>query len=371
MQRPRPSAAIAAILAMLLPMAAGADTFVYVAASKDGVIDSYRMNEETGQLTAMPKVEIGIGVGPMALHPQGSHLYAAVRTQPFRVTTFAIAPEDGTLTTAAVAALPENFAYISVDANARMLLGASYGGNKIGVLPVAEGGVVTAGTRQLMPAGRNAHAVFADDAGRFAYSTALGTDEVIVYRIEEGDLLTPASSFSTGKGSGPRHMALSPDGTQIYVLTELSGEVLRFDLDPETGGMTEAQRISIVPGDAMLQPGLAPGAEKDDVPRIWAADLAVTPNGRFIYATERTTSQITLLSVEQEGELQVAGTYSTERQPRDIAIDPAGRFLVASGELSDHVGVFSINGDSGQLTDIGRYPVGMGANWVEIVRLRD
>jgi 6-phosphogluconolactonase len=111
-------------------------------------------------------------------------------------------------------------------------------------------------------------------------------------------------------------------------------------------------------------------AGADDRPRIWAADIQLTPNGKFLYATERTGSKIALLSVAPDtGKLTYVTNYATETQPRGIKIDPSGKYLVASGEKSDRLSVYKINQTNGQLTLLDRYPVGRDANWVEIVDL--
>lgn len=361
--------AIATVLcAATMPFGVWADTFVYVAAAGQGVIDSYRLDEETGALTPLRSTDVGAGVGPMAISPQGTHLYAAMRSQPYRVLTLGIDPRSGALMREAVAALPENLAYIALDPSGRTLLGASYGGGKVATLPVGSDGIIDRGTHQLLPAGRNAHAIITDQEGRFAYSTALGTDEVITYRLDEEGLLVPLGSISTGKGSGPRHMVLSPDGGSLYVLTELSGEVLRFGIDRSTGTLAEVQRVSILPIDTALLPGLPPTHSKDDKARVWAADLALTPDGRHLYATERTTSRVSLLEVNEGGSVHLIETYPTEQQPRDIALDPRGRFLITTGEKSDHVAVYEIAPEQGRLTLRGRAPVNGGANWVEILQ---
>jgi 6-phosphogluconolactonase len=126
-----------------------------------------------------------------------------------------------------------------------------------------------------------------------------------------------------------------------------------------------------VPG--MPRGPVAPGASQ--APRntdndIWAADLLhLTPNGRFLYASERTTSTIGAFRVEgANGKLAYLGSTPTEKQPRGFNVDPTGRFIVAAGEKSDMLAVYSIEAESGALKPIGRYPTGKGANWVEIVR---
>jgi 6-phosphogluconolactonase len=67
------------------------------------------------------------------------------------------------------------------------------------------------------------------------------------------------------------------------------------------------------------------------------------------------------------GKLTYVGSTPTEKQPRGFAIDPKGKFLIAAGEKSDTISVYTIDPSSGALKLLQKYPVGKGANWVEIV----
>jgi len=94
----------------------------------------------------------------------------------------------------------------------------------------------------------------------------------------------------------------------------------------------------------------------------------MTPNGKFLYTTERTTNKIALFTVAPDtGKLTYVTNFATEAQPRGIRIDPHGHYLIASGEKSDRLSVYKIDQSSGKLSEPNRYPVGNGANWVEIV----
>jgi 6-phosphogluconolactonase len=100
---------------------------------------------------------------------------------------------------------------------------------------------------------------------------------------------------------------------------------------------------------------------------IWASDIHVTPNGKFLYAAERTGSTLNALAVDTAtGRLTYIGSTPTEKQPRGFRIDPAGRFMVVSGEKSDSISSYAIEA-GGMPRQIGRYPAGKGSNWVEIV----
>ncbi len=77
-------------------------SFVYVSAAQAGVIDIFAL-DESGGMTAVGSCPAGPLVMPMAVSPDGRRLHAAVRSEPFRLLTFAIDPETGLLTEAASA----------------------------------------------------------------------------------------------------------------------------------------------------------------------------------------------------------------------------------------------------------------------------
>jgi 6-phosphogluconolactonase len=367
---------------------AAAKTFVYVSAATDGKVDAYSMDEATGVLTPLANVEAGKSVMPMAVSPDKAHLYAVVRSQPYRVLTYAIDPASGALAEEAVAALPDSMPYVSTEKSGRLLFFASYGGNKIASLPVGADGLVKDGVKQMIPTGRNAHAIVSDQTGTYVFVPNLGSDAVLqfVFNAETG-MLEPNDPpmVKTKAGQGPRHIVISPDNKSAYVVTELTGEVIHYTLDPAEGTLTERDTASFVPPGANLEPGVTPppppafnaprpaaaaAPAAAPTPRVWAADIGITPNGKFLYATERTTSTIALLTVAPDsGALTYVTSVPTENQPRGIRIDPTGRFLIASGEKSDKLSVYSIDQDNGALSDVGRYPVDAGANWIEIVNL--
>jgi 6-phosphogluconolactonase len=368
---------------------AAAKTFVYVSAATDGKVDAYSMDEATGVLTPLANVEAGKSVMPMAVSPDKAHLYAVVRSQPYRVLTYSIDPSSGALAEEAVAALPDSMPYVSTEKSGRLLFFASYGGNKIASLPVGADGLVKDGVKQLIPTGRNAHAIVSDKTGTYVFVPNLGSDAVLqfVFNAETG-MLEPNDPpmVKTKAGQGPRHIVISPDNKSAYVVTELTGEVIHYTLDPAEGTLTERGTASFVPPGANLEPGVTPppppafnapprpaaaaAPAAAPTPKVWAADIGITPNGKFLYATERTTSTIALFTVAPDsGALTYVTSVPTEKQPRGIRIDPTGRFLIASGEKSDKLSVYAIDEDKGALSEVGRYSVDAGANWIEIVNL--
>jgi 6-phosphogluconolactonase len=170
-------------------------------------------------------------------------------------------------------------------------------------------------------------------------------------------------------GSGPRHLVLSPDNRFVYVLNELTATVTTLALDSQSGLLRELDSVSTLPPDSKLRPGAPrPTPARDVSSDIWASDLHLTPDGRFLYAAERTSSTIGALAVDSaSGRLSYLASTATEKQPRGFAIDPTGRFMIVSGEKSDTISSYAIDASGGALDLLGRYPTGKGSNWVEIV----
>lgn len=379
-------AAASVVLALLFIVGAismsVAKTFVYVSNAQDGNIDAYSMDAGTGALTPIGKTEAAKLVMPMTVSPSKKYLYAVIRSQPTRVLTYAIDPATGALTQKASAPLPDSMPYVSTDRSGRYLFTASYGGDKLAVSPIGDNGLVEAEAIQVIATGRNAHAILPDRSNKFVYATTLGANQVLQFTFDAKTGKLTANeppAISPEPGHGPRHMAFSADNRYLYVLNELSGHVTQYAVDPAKGTLQLVESISSVPAEAGLAwgapqapVGTAPpaAAPKDDKPKIWAADIQITPNGKFLYSTERTSNKIALFTVAADtGKLAYVANFATEAQPRGIKIDPSGQYLVASGEKSDRLSVYKIDQSTGKLGEPSRYPVGNGANWVEIVEV--
>jgi 6-phosphogluconolactonase len=197
-----------------------AKTFVYVSAAEDGVIDSYQMDPGSGVLTPLGKAEAGKLVMPMALSPNTQFLYAVVRSQPYQVITYAIDRSSGILTEKATAPLPDSMPYVSTDRTGRFLLTASYGGDKVAVSPIDPDGLVRSGAVQVIPTGKNAHAILPDRTNRFVYATNLGSDQILQFLFDAGTgKLRPNDPplVKVRPGNGPRHLVVSPDNKYLYV----------------------------------------------------------------------------------------------------------------------------------------------------------
>lgn len=347
-------------------------TFVYVSNAEDGDIAAYRMLD-SGELQPGARTKAANVVMPMVVSPERRFLYAASRSKPFSVHVYSINAGSGALTPLSTSLLAESFPYISLDKTGRFLFGASYGDHVISVNAVGSDGRVAAEPLQVISVGRNAHSIRVDESNKFVYVPTLGSDAVFQFTFDakSGRLSSNTPALYLMKAmTGPRHFVTSSDNRFMYVLSEFLGTVTTLALDDKTGLLTEVSSASGLPPDTKLGPGaprVSPptrNIEND----IWAADIHMTPNGKFLYISERTSHAIGAFGVDgASGKLTYLSTTPTERQPRGFAIDPKGRFLVATGEKSETISVYAIDQATGALKFLNKYPTGKGANWVEIV----
>ena len=345
-------------------------TFVYVSNAEDGNIGTYALLPD-GNLLPGARADAGKVVMPMSVSPDKRFLYAAVRSKPFAVLTYGIDRKTGELSKLSGAPLAESFPYIRADNTGRFLLGASYGANLVSVNAIGKDGRIS-DPLQVIPTARNAHAIITDRTNRYVFVPHLGTDQVFQFRFDAKTGKLSANTPATVQmktGTGPRHIIISADNRFAYLLNELTATVSTLSLDAKTGLLTEVSAASALPADTRLVPGAprpTPGRNVDN--DIWASDLHLTPDGRFLYAAERTSSSLGAFSVDAaSGKLTYLASTPTEKQPRGFAIDSKGRYMVVSGEKSDTISVYAIDAFSGALTLLQKYPTGKGSNWVEIV----
>lgn len=342
---------------------AQAASVVYVGNAESNTISVLRLDRRDGALTTIEIIPIpGVvkpgSTSPLAVSPDNRLLFIGIRSEPYVAASFAIDAANGKLRHLGNGPLADGMAYIVTDRSGRHLLSASYGGSKVAVNPIGADGIVGP-VRQVIPTAPNAHCILPDTANRFVLSTSLGGDLVNQFRFDAASgTLTPnaPANVAVKDKAGPRHLAFHPSGRYVYLICELDGAIYAFDYDGARGQLSETQRSSALPPAFTGKP--------------WAADLHVTPDGKFLYGSERTSSTLAAFRIDPaNGKLGAIGSYATEKQPRGFRIDPSGRYLLAVGQLSNHLTSYAIDQSSGALTMLGRHSVGENPNWVEIIDL--
>lgn len=291
----------------------------------------------------------------LVVHPNGRFLYAVNETGGAgAVSAFSVDRDSGALSF--LNQQPSGGAdpcHLAVDAEGRNVVVANYTSGSVGVLPVASDGSVRPATsvRQLTGSGPNkgrqagphAHGVFFDPSKRFLLTADLGSDRILVERYDPATGTSEPGgpgSVSLEPGSGPRHLAWHPSGRALYVLSELLSTVSAFHWNAASGSLSSFQRISSLPS----------GYSGTNT----AAEIAVSPDGRFVYASNRGDDALTVFSADAGRKLAFVGRVPTGgRTPRHFAIDPSGRWLIAANQGSSSVVVFRLDPATGVPAPVG------------------
>lgn len=321
----------------------------------------YAFRYNRGMLTPAGLAAETVSPSFLALHPGGRVLYAVNESRRYRgransgsVSAFAIDPVTAKLTL--LNTVPSRGAdpcHLTADATGRWLFVANYSGGSLAVFPVREDGSLGEAGQLIGHAGASradpqrqemahVHSVDLSPDNRFLYVSDLGLDAIFVYRLDaDAGRLTGLATVRTAPGRGPRHLAFSPGHRFLYSLGELDASVTLYSHDPGTAAMRELQSVSTLP------PGFTG-------PRS-GAEIAVHPDGRFLYASNRGHDSIAIFSIDAaSGLLGLGGHVSTMgRTPRHFAIDPEGTHLLVANQDSGTIAVFRIEPGSGALALAG------------------
>ncbi len=339
---------------------------VYVANADSQDLSVFDLRED-GDLTPMETVVVHrpVQVGRsivLTLNPTGELLYAGHLSNAAHsaVAAFRIDRHTGVPEPIASTAIADSTSYLATDRTGRFLLSASYGGNKVTVNSIMPNGAVGE-TLQVIDTEPKAHCIVADPSNRHLLHTSLGGDLIYQQRFDaDTGTISPNEPRTVGvrPKSGPRFIVFSKSGKRVYVVCELDGTIDVYPFDSASGTIGRPlQTVDCLPKEFAGQP--------------WAADIHLRPDGKFLYASERTTSVLTAFAVDaDDGTLSRVDAYPTVERPRAFGIDPSGSYLLAAGQLSNTLVCYLIDAASGELILLREYRVGKNPTWVEIVGLR-
>lgn len=298
---------------------------------------------------------------PLAVSPDKQFLYVGARNDSHSTATlavsFAIDPESGKLTLLGSYPLANLMPYIITDRSGKFLLSASIAGSEVTVNPIRSDGIVQK-VQQIVAIKPDAHCIMTDPSNRYALITGYGGDIIQQEKFDakNGKLLpNNPLTVSVKAKAGPRHLVFSPNEKFVYLINELDASIYVFPWDAKNGTLKkEIQITTSLPKNFSGKP--------------WAADIHITPDGKFLYASERTSSTLAAFRVDPKtGMLTSIDSYPTEKKPRAFNIDPTGSYLLSVGQLSNSLTIYKIDKETGKLTKLRQYPVGKIPSWVEIV----
>ncbi|MGM9759011.1 MAG: lactonase family protein [Parabacteroides sp.] len=327
----------------------------YADASAEG-IRMYQFDEEQGDATFLAGFTGIQDPSYQALDQEGTRLYSVSETNTPEASLCAYQINKAAQTlTRLNEQLTQGTApcYVWIDSQCRLAVTANYNGGSISAFPIAPDGSLQpaevfayeGGTpdseRQDAP---HLHCIYASPDEKYLFANDLGTDRIYKYELVEKDgglRLQPGNpaSFSLPAGEGPRHTVFHPNGRWAYLISELSGRVAFLRYDAAAGNLTPVQFI-----------------EADSLHAAGSADIHITPDGRFLYASNRLQGDgIAIFAIDAEsGELTRTGYQLTGIHPRNFIITPNGKFLLCACRDSHCIQVFSIDAETGGLTDTGK-----------------
>jgi 6-phosphogluconolactonase len=312
---------------------------------------------DRGDLTAIGPV--GEASADWAVrHPRLPILYVATMDEDGVVYAFRIDPATGALTRTGEVATGGagmgggGVSYLSLDAPSDTLLVANFEGGLVAALPISHDGQLgapasiaqdTGSGPNPRQTGPHPHDVELDASGRFALVPDFGADRVFGYRFDRATRTLSAGPppYATDPGSGPRRVAFHPDHRTAYLLTELTADIQALHWNPRTGQLAHRQTLALSTPDFTGTPS--------------ASDLAVSRDGRFVYAGNRGENSLVVFAVDPTTDLlSVAQRVPCGgTTPWSFSVHPSGRWLLVANEASGSVNVFGIDQRSGYLTDTG------------------
>ena len=333
----------------------------YTSDKSDGIY-VYKFNTETGENSFVSSVKTS-NPSFLAISPNRKFVYAVnedADSTRFTVTGH-IAAFSFNKTTGQLTFINKQESggkhpcYVSVDKTGKWIFAGNYSSGSLAVLPIKSNGSLDSATQVIqhegssVVAGRqdepHVHATFLSPDNKMLYVPDLGIDKVMIYNfdLKKGKLKVATYPFvMTEPGAGPRHIDIHPNGKYAYLMEELTGSVSVYRIT-KGGYLDLIQNIS--------------GLPRDFTGIVGSADIHVSPDGKFLYCSNRGESNtIGIFSINKSnGQLQWIDHQSTlGKTPRNFNFDPSGNFLLVANQNSDEIVIFKRDKQTGLLTDTGK-----------------
>lgn len=338
---------VVAFLASLSSLARAEVFNVYFGTSNSEGIYHAKFDTDTGTLSE-PTLAIAIeNPGFIAIHPNQKYLYSTTKggkdNQHDGVAAMQILP-DGTLKLLnKQPSLGKGACFVSVDAAGLCLMLANYGGGNVNSYKIGEDGTLSMPKSNYPHKGRgenehrqrkpHPHSIIANVGNNYAYAPDLGTDKVMIYKLDiaHGMLSMAGEATIPGGGMGPRHMTWSFGGQYAYVLNELKPSVSMFKFNASDGGLEFLETVSILPE----------GVRADG---FNASEIKLHPrNGLYLYAanrdrTDQMRDSISVFSsmLHKDGFKLLGQVPAEVSVPRNFNLDPSGQWMLVGGKIAGY-----------------------------------
>ena len=234
--------------------------------------------------------------------------------------------------------------HVDVSPDGRFAAIATYGGGTFSLYPVQNNGSVGeasmtiqsqgSGSNPDRQKGPHAHSVIFTPDGKMLFGADLGTDRMHAFDIKGDKIISASQSYlHLAPGSGPRHFKFHPDAKTMYVINELNSTITSFKKKGRK--WKELQTITTLPENFS-------GTN-------YCADIHVSPDGRFLYGSNRGHNSIAVYSINQKSKMLgwVTSVSTHGDWPRNFTLSADGKFLLAANQRSGNIVVFKIDPATG------------------------
>ncbi len=300
-----------------------------------GFVRAYRVDEESGELTfvnesrtLLPKPAY------LCLNASGTRLLVACHSDRGFVTR------------------------VSHDAEGNWTSTVEYDDSGIVLMKIDDDGSVGAGCYVALHEGLAAdpkqvlahpHSVVGSPDREIYFACDKGLDRIFSYKLSKDEnKLIPLCQTEMEPCTAPRYSAFHPTLPVWYENNEEGNRLYAFRYEKASGVL---EKVSVT---ELFDPASQSGSP---------SDLAVHPNGRYLYAAVRGLNEIVILDIDPgSGGLTLREKVALSGSPRGIALSPDGRFLLAADNDGGRILVCAVAEDGSLTAQDRAYPVLNAAN---------
>jgi 6-phosphogluconolactonase len=342
-----------ALFAMIAPASLFADGFYIGTYTKDSAskgIYHAQIDAATGAIRNAQVATVASNPSFLAESPDGKFIYAAMEDVVPSVGAFRVESGGKLMALGQVSSEGKDPCHVSVDRTGKYLFVANYTGGNVASFALKPDGSIDkkvsviqfTGTgpdkgRQEKP---HAHGIYPGPDNRFVYACDLGTDKIhiLAFDAATGELKESGFGMTPG-GSGPRHLAFTPDGKFAYVANEMLLTVTGFRVNEKTGALDAIETV--------------PVHDKKPEGYTSMAEAFVHPNGKWLYVSSRGDNTIGVFSIAANGRLtRIENADAGVKIPRGFAIDPSGKWIVVAGQDDNRITTLAIDAKTGKLAPV-------------------
>lgn len=308
-----------------------------------------KLHQKNGRLELIDSISGILNPSFLVVNQEGSRLYAISESAQGAVAAYAIQPENGKLSELGKKEMEgADPCYLTISSTGYVLI-AHYSSGHLNSFALDSHGALAEMVSQIQHVGSSgvisdrqeaahAHSIVLNHEGTYAYVSDLGQDKIVIYRVEDGKLQA-SGHVDLPPGAGPRHFVIRESGNTAYGINELNNSITTYNYNPIDGKLEIVQHISTLP--------------EDFTGESYPADIHLSPDGRYIYGSNRGHDSIVRLAIDSTTGLLSEPVWSEAggEWPRNFVV--LEDYVLVANQNSNNIAVFKRDGVTGTLTATG------------------